>query len=240
MVTRSWRAAVFTTVGIMILLDVAAHAQSVDSILQKMRDTYGAMQSYSDTGVIVNEYGATDRHTFSTYFNRSPRHFLLEFNKQLGDRYVIWAEPDAFHTWWKTTAQQMDYPNPNNAPAISMSGRNTTGAALKVPALLYSKVNLGGDFNNFADVAMDGTENIGGHDCYRLVGRASDQYAATRKEVNIRKMTLWIDTSSSLLRQVREEWKAPGGGVNRVTTTYQPQANPTLDDARFKFVPPES
>jgi outer membrane lipoprotein-sorting protein len=220
------------------LLAVSARAQSADSVLQKMRDTYGAMRSYSDTGVIVNEYGVTDRHTFSTYFNRSPRHFLLEFNKQGGDRYVIWAEAEAFHTWWKITAQQMDYPNPNNAPAISMSGRNTTGAALKVPALLYSKVDLGGDFNNLADMALDGTENIGGQPCYRLVGRASDRYAATGKEVNVRKMTVWIDTSSSLLRQVREEWKAAGGGVSRVTTTYQPQANPTLDDAKFTFTPP--
>jgi outer membrane lipoprotein-sorting protein len=221
-----------------VLFALSAHAQSADSILQKMRDTYGGMKSYHDTGVIVNEYGATDRHTFSTDFNRSPRHFLLDFRKEGGDRYVIWAEPDAFHTWWKTTAQQTDYPNPNNAPAISMSGRNTTGASVKVAALLYSKVDLGGDFNNFADVTLDGTENIGGHDCYRLVGRASDRYAATGKEVNIRKMTLWIDSSSSLLRQVREEWKAAGGGVNRITTTYQPQANPTIDDAKFRFAPP--
>jgi len=221
-----------------VFIAVSARAQSADSVLQKMRDTYGAMKSYSDTGHIVNEYGATDRHTFSTYFNRSPRRFLLDFRKQGGDQFVIWADQDAFHTWWKTTTQQTDYPNPNNAPAISMSGRNTTSAALKAPALLYSKVDLGGDFNNFADITLDGTENIAGHDCYRLVGRASDRYAATDKEVNVRKMTVWVDTSSSLLRQVREEWKAAGGGVNRITTTYQPQANPTIDDGKFRFIPP--
>jgi outer membrane lipoprotein-sorting protein len=53
-------------------------------------------------------------------------------------------------------------------------------------------------------------------------------------------MTVWVDTSTSLLLQVREEWKAPGGGVNRITTTYQAQANPTLDEAKFRFTPPES
>ena len=216
-----------------------AQAQSADQILQKMRETYGAMKSYADTGVIVNEYGATDRHTFSTYFNRTPRHFLLDFRKQGGDQYVIWADPDGFHTWWKTTTQQTDYPNPNNAPAISLSGQNTRSAALKAPALLYSKVNLGGDFNNFADVTLDGTEDIAGHRCYRLVGRASDTYATTAKEVNIRKMTVFIDAASSLLRQVREEWKAAGGGFNRLSTTYQPQANVAVEEARFKFVPPQ-
>jgi outer membrane lipoprotein-sorting protein len=215
-------------------------ADGAEQILQKMRDTYTAMKSYADTGVIVNEYGGiSDRHTFSTSFSRAPRRFLLDFRKQGGDRYVIWADANAFHTWWKTTGQQTDYANPNNAPAISMSGRNTQNSGLKIPALLFSKVNLGGDFNNFADVALDGTEDVGGRRCNRLIGRASDRYAATDKEVNIRKMTLWIDAESSLIRQVREEWKGTPGSITRITTTYQPQANPTLDDAKFAFTPPQ-
>lgn len=221
-----------------VVLQTGAHAQSAESILQKAKDTYGAMKSYSDTGVIVEEYGATDRHTFSTYFNRSPRHFLLDFRKQGGDRYVIWADGDAFHTWWKTTGQQTDYPNPNNAPAISMSGQTTKNAALKAPTLLYSKADLGGVFGNFADVTLDGTEEIGGRRCYRVVGRASDVYKATQKEVNIRKMTVWIDSESYLVRQIREETKGPAGSVLRNTTTYQPQANVSVDEAKFKFAPP--
>jgi outer membrane lipoprotein-sorting protein len=215
-----------------------AHAQSVENILQKTRDTYAAMKSYADTGVIVREYGATDRHTFTTYFIRAPRHFLLDFKKEGGDRYVIWADADAFHTWWKTTAQQTDYANPKNAPAISLSGQNTGNSALKIPTLLYSKVDLGGDFNNFVDATLDGTEEIGGRRCYRVLGRASDSYAATSREVNVRKMTVWIDTESSLIRQIREEWKGAAGSVLRTTTTYQPQANPAIDPAKFNFVPP--
>ena len=225
-------------VCLMFAIANLSHAQSANEILQKMRDTYAAMKSYADTGVVLNDYGITDRHTFTTYFNRAPRHFILDFRKQGGDRFVIWADPDAFHTWWKTTGQQYDMPNPNNAGAISGSGQNTYGAALKIPTLLYSRAQLGGDFTNYTDAAMDGTENIDGLRCYRLLGKASDFYGATEKEVNIRKMIVWIDAQSFLIRQVRVESQG-AGRTNKVTTTYQPQMNPTIDDIRFKFTPPQ-
>lgn len=225
----------------LVSITPCAPAQTAESIVQKMHDTYAALKSYSDTGVILDEYGSSsaDRHTFTTNFNRAPRHFLLDFRKQSGDRFVVWGDPDAFHTWGKTTGQQYDYPNPNNVAAISMSGYNTKDSVLKVPPLLYSKAALGGFFNNFADPVLDGTEDIGGRRCYRVVGRVSDMYAATGKEVNLRKVTLWIDSESFLLRQVREEWKTVPGNRSRLITTLQPQANPTLDDSKFKFVAPQ-
>jgi outer membrane lipoprotein-sorting protein len=218
-----------------------AHAQNAESILQKARDTYLALKSYSDTGDILDEYGAgaKDKHTFATYFNRAPRHFLLEFRKQGGDQFVIWGDPDAFHTWWKTTAQQTDYPNPQNIPAISLSGYNTKGVAMKIPTLLYGKSQLAAALLAIADPVLDGTDAIGGYRCHRIAGRASDTYAATGKEVNIHRITVWIDGDSNLVRQVREEWKTTPGNISRITTTYQPQVNPTLPDNRFKFVPPE-
>jgi len=219
------------------LAAASALAQNADEIVQKMRDAYGVLNSYSDSAVIVREYGATDRHTFDTFFSRSPRHFLLDFHKQGGDRYVVWGDPDAFHTWWKTTMQTTDYPNPNNTAAITLSGPPTQDAIAKIPTLLYSKANLGGDFANFADSKLDGNEDIGGHACYRIAGKASDMYSATGKEVNIRKVVLWIDKQSFLLRQVREEWPPLGGTSTRVTTTYEPQANPPIEPAKFKFAP---
>jgi outer membrane lipoprotein-sorting protein len=219
----------------------ASHAQTAESVLQKTRDTYVALKSYADTGVVLSEYGSSsqDKHTFSTMFSRAPRHFLLDFHKQGGPRYVIWGDADAFHTWWQTTGQQYDYPNPNNTPAISLSGQNTGETALKIPTLLYGKSNLAAAMLNIADPVLDVAEDIGGRRCHRIVGRASDVYAATGKEVNIHKMTVWIDTESFLVRRVLEEWKALPGERKLVTTTYEPQANPTLQEARFKFVPPE-
>jgi outer membrane lipoprotein-sorting protein len=209
-------------------------------VLQRARDTYVELKSYADSGTILEEYGTSskDTHTFATYFIRAPRYFLLKFNKQGGDQYVIWGDPDAFHTWWKSTAQQTDYPNPQNIPAISQSDYNTKGAALKIPTLLYGKSELAARMLAISDPGETGLEDIGGNSCYRLTGRASDTYAATGKEVNVRRLTMWIDVSTYLVRQVREEWDATPGQRHRTTTIYQPQANPSLNDSRFKFVPP--
>jgi outer membrane lipoprotein-sorting protein len=222
-------------------LGLTAGAQTADSILQKTRDLYGNLNSYSDTGVVLNEYGTatTDRFTFTTHFNRVPRHFIHDFRKPGGGRYVIWADPDAFHTWTGGTGQQYDYPNPNNATALTMSAVQTYGTAMEIPTLLYAKAKLGGLLNNIADAVLDGTEELDGRRCYRIVGRMSDMYAATGREVNIRKATIWIDTDSSLVRQVKEEWKPLPGHRSRVTTTFQPQANPTINESKFRFVAPE-
>jgi hypothetical protein len=218
-----------------------AGAENPEDILQRTRAMYVALGSYADTGIVLSEYGTSsqDRHTFTTYFNRNPRHFVLDFRKQGGDQYVIWGDPDAFHTWWKTTGQQYDYPNPNNITAISQSGLNTGGSALKIPTLLYGKSALAAVLLTIADPVLDGTEEIGGRRCYRLTGRASDMYAATGKEVNIHKITVLIDAESLLIRKVLEEFKPRPGQRSRTITTFEPKANPSIEDSRLKFVPPE-
>ena len=212
---------------------------AADDILQKSRAIYAGLKSYSDTGVVTVEYGAdsVDKNAFVTRFSRAPRRFFLEYRAQSGGRYVVWGDPDAFHTWWKTTGDQYDYPNPDNLPAINGSGRNTGNAALKIPTLLYAKAPLLSDFANLSDVVDDGREPVGGHACYRLRGLARDVYTATGREANIRTMTLWIDSESLLIRKVLEEWKARPGTRSRVITSYEPQANVPIDEALFKFVP---
>lgn len=243
--TRYWRIAVtgFIALAMWTLLVASAHAQNADDILKKMKDTYASMKSYADTGVVLDHPDADSsnpilragaRHTFSTYFNRLPRHFLLDFHKNEGNRFVVWGDTDAFHNWDKFTGARYDYPNPNNTGAMTGSV-----AITKIPTLLYSKARLLSDFSYYDDIDIDGTETIEGHSCHRLVGRAHDEYAATGKQVNVRKMTVWIDTDSFLLRQISQEWKTPGGGFSRQTVTYEPQANPAIDEAKFKFTPPE-
>src|ERR1700722_16601506 len=153
----------------------APASETPENILQRARAMYGELQSYSDTGVVLKEYGPAgspgkDSDTFTTYFKRAHRHFLFDFHKQGGDEFVIWGDPDAFHTWWKTTGVQGDYPNPNNLPAFNLSDFQTAGSATKIPTLLYPKAALVGALTHFADAAVDGTENIGGHPCYRLIG----------------------------------------------------------------------
>jgi uncharacterized protein DUF2092 len=223
--------------GAIAVGSVPRGASDGDDILKRARAMYGDLRSYADTGVAIHEYGSatTDEFKFVTRFNRSPRRFYLESS---GGEYIIWADPDAFHTWAKLTGDQYDYPNPNNAPAIALSGQQTHGASNVVPPLLYSKAALGGVFQNFTDQTVDGIETVGGHRCHRILGTTRDVYAATGREVNVRKLTVWIDADSLLIRKVREEWKPLPGQRSRNTYVFEPQANPTIDDSRFRFTPP--
>jgi len=230
-------------VAAILLSSPRGRSAAAEDVLTRSRATYEALKSYEDTGVVLREYGyatspSRDRHAFKTVFSYAPRGFYFEFNKEGGDRYVIWGDPDAFHTWWKTTSGRSDYPNPNNIGAFSGAEVQTIGSSSKIPSLLYSKASLPSDFANFTDVTADGDEDIGGHKCHRLVGTARDVYAATERAVNVRKMIVWIDADSLLIRKVVEEWKPLPEQVNRTTTMFEPQANPSLDVSRFKFTPP--
>lgn len=228
-----------------VIFSAPAYAQNASEILKKMKDAYAAMKSYADKAVVLDLPDAMSsnpvlaklsRYTFTTNFSRSPRRFLLDYRTCDTCQYVVWADPDAFHNWNKATGDRYDYPNPNNTGAMTGSP-----AISKIPTLLYSKAALLSDFNYYDDVELDGTEAIEGHGCYRLVGRAHDEYAATGRVVNVRKMTVWIDAESFLIRRISQD-RGPtaGGGAHRIEqVTYQPQANPQLDGSRFRFVPPE-
>jgi hypothetical protein len=224
----------------LVVLVSSAGRSAADDVMARSRAMYAALQSYADVGTVTYEFGVSgkDKHTFSTLFRRTPRRLLLDFRKQGGDRYVVWGDPDAFHTWWKATGQQSDHPNPNNVPALNGSGQNTYGVGLKVPTLIYAKAQLLSDFANFTDRTAEGAEVVVGRSCHRVVGTASDVYGATSKEVNVRKMTVWIDADSLLIRKVLEEWKSIPGQISRITTVYEPQANPTIEESRFRFLPP--
>ena len=214
---------------------------AADDLLQQTRTMYTELRSYADTGVVIEEYGTSskDRHAFTTNFRRAPRGFAFDFKKDSGDRYVIWGDPDAFHTWWKTTGVKDDYPNPNNIGAFSTAGPNTYGSALKIPTLLYAKA-LPGPFTNFNDAVLDGTDVVGGHPCHRLTGTTYDTYGATGRQTNGRKLIVWIDADTLLIRKLVEERTPLPGQISRTTTTFEPQANPTLEDSRFRFTPPSA
>jgi outer membrane lipoprotein-sorting protein len=220
---------------------LAAHAaETPETILEHVRSVYAALTSYSDKGTVTKEYTATSRDTFSftTNLNRSPRHFLFDYSRPGGDRLVVWGDPEAFHTWWKATGQTNHYPNPSNTNALTLNDYPTSGAISKIVPLLYSKAGLPGTIAQFVPSRLVGIEQVGGSKCFKLEGTASDSYGATGNKVNIRTVTLWIDSTSYLVRKVSEERSATTGTLNRTTTTFEPQANPRIDDGAFKFTPP--
>ena len=226
-----------------------ATSSANDDVFARSLAMYAALRSYADTGTVEVQYGlakdpARDRHTFTTYFSRAPRGFYFDFNKNFNknggvDRYVIWGDPEAFHTWWKAINVKSDHPNPNNTGAFVAAGQQTAGSAMIIPPLLYSKAGLQAEFTNIKNPVVNGTETISGHQCYRVVATTSDVYGATGREVNIRNLTISFDVQSLLIRKLVVEPKDTiPGQINRRTTTFESQANPTLDASRFKFVPP--
>ncbi len=227
----------------LLLLQRSYAGEAPQEIMQRVRDTYGQLHSYSDSGVLLQEYGAAqspsrERSQFTTWFNRAPRRFHFEFRKAGGDRLVIWGDPGAFHTWWKATGVTADYPNPNNLPAINLSDFPTSGAVTKIPTLLYPKAALLGALTHFTDLTLAATEDLAGHRCYRLTGTSSDLYGQTGKAVNTRRLTVWIDASSMLIRQISEEYPVVAGQIHRITTSFEPQTDPALPEAGFGFTPP--
>jgi outer membrane lipoprotein-sorting protein len=215
--------------------------QTPAAILEHARSVYAGLTSYSDTGTVLKEYSPTsrDENSFATYFTRAPRHFMFDYRKAGGDRMVVWGDPDAFHVWWKTTGQVNEYPNPKNTGAIMNSDFPTSGAITKIPPLLYAKANLPGAIQTFEPDRLGEMEDVAGSKCYRLEGTTSDLYAQTGKKVNVRNLTVWIDSTSYLIRKILEEAPAAPGTLNRTTTTFDPRANPTLSDDTFKFIPPK-
>ena len=230
----------------LIISTAAAQLRAADGPLQRSRATYASLKSYADTGTVDFEFGPAaspihERHRFTTYF-RAPRHFYFDFVKQQNvDRFVVWADDEAFHSWWQQPGLTETYPKGQGSTAFVTGSVPTLHAITLVPALLFSQARLAGTLTEIVDPTSAGTEPINGRPCFKITGTAKSVYQASGHETNIRKTIVWIDTESLLVRRVFEEMQG-GAAVNvsRTTTTIDPQANPTLDDSRFKFTPARS
>jgi outer membrane lipoprotein-sorting protein len=244
MFVRKW--STLATVLAVALACAAAAAAPVtaptpEDIWQRSRAVYEGLTSYADTGVVLVEAPSiSESHAFTTRF-QAPRRLYFDFVKNEDvDRYVIWSDAEAFHTWWQTTGVEDEYPRGSGIGAFAQADYLTTGSALKLPPLIFPQSGLQGPLTNFKDFVLDGTEKIGGSTCYRLAGRTSDIYTATGREVNIRKMTVWIDSETLLIRKIFEDTPkgVPVSQFMHTTTTFEPQLNPALKDDAFDFEAP--
>jgi outer membrane lipoprotein-sorting protein len=232
------------------VLESSASLRAHDDPLARSRATYAALRTYSDTGIIVTETKLPDgpavveRHTFATYY-RAPRSFYFEFTKDpkvAKERFVVWSDAEAFHTWWSTTGVENAYPKGTGASAFALADYPTKGAVLQVPPLLFAQSGLKGALSNVVDASASGIEEIEGRRCHKLVGLTRDIYTQTEKEVKVRRATVWVDADTWLVRRILEDTPrgTPLGTVMRVTTTFDPRANPTIDDRQFRFEVPSS
>jgi outer membrane lipoprotein-sorting protein len=85
-------------------------------------------------------------------------------------------------------------------------------------------------------------ENVDGHPCYKIAGRIAIAYGSGNV-AGAHKAVLWIDKGSFLIRKLFEDTPDEDSGsgfISTITTTFDPQANPKVDAARFNFKVPSN
>jgi outer membrane lipoprotein-sorting protein len=217
--------------------------------LDRSRKAYAALKSYADSGTVVVENASkgvdltTSRYTFKTYY-RAPSHFLFEFNKEAvpgADHYVAWGDARAFHMWSAALGEDT-YPPGFATTAFSFGNGLTLNTVLKVAPLVYRVEELWNILTEFGEPKDTGSEPVGGRPCRKVEGLARWLYLRPyTKVVNARQATVWIDAETMLVRKVFEDTPKEHftGDVHRVTTTFEPQSNPPLEDNNFTFTAPK-
>ena len=221
------------------------NAPAFTGALDKTAAKYASLKSYSDSGTITYEFSSgstdpvqTERYTFTTYY-RAPRQFIFDFKKGPNaddERLVIWTDSADINTWWSATKVHETYPKGQGDSAFALSSFPTKGSVMKIPTLLFSGAGLHGPLTDFKQEHTDPDEAINGHRCFKLVGEVALAYG-TGAVTESTPTTIWIDAESSLVRKILED-TSKSGAIDRVTTTFEPQADPKIEDSRFKFTPP--
>jgi outer membrane lipoprotein-sorting protein len=223
-------------------------APSAPELVERSRAVYTTLKSYADRGEVLDQFGPkaenSYRHTFRTYF-RAPRHFLFEFTQDAragGNRIVVWCDGGDFQSWSSATQQHATYPRGSNTAALAFQQfASSTGRSITlIPALVFQGSGLFSSYGEFGDAVAAGSEKIGDAQAIKLDGVARSRYEKTQRETNVRRATVWIDPQTQLLRRILEDTPEglPSSAVMRITTTLQPQANPTLADSVFQFTVP--
>ncbi len=237
----------FIVMSLVLAVAIQAHAQtgsSAKNIYERTLATYAALKTYSDTGTVATEYrdageAIKEQHTFKTFY-RAPREFFFEFKEDQtagGEQFVIWCNGGDFQTWWSETRVHEKYEKGRGSTAFALAALPTKESALQIAPLIFSQSELHGAISNLKEPRLAGTENINGRNCYKLVAETRE----TGLGEDARKTTVWIDAENYLVRKVFEDTpQGTGAGIiSRVTTTFEPKANPTIEASRFAFSPPK-
>ena len=226
-----------------------------EDALARSYAAYAALTSYADSGTVIEETGGfQDRYAFRTYLTRKPRNLLLAFRfvetayknnyKVKGDHEtVIWMENGNLQTWDSKSQEHQTYPEEGGRQVQALTSANyaTRGVSVLVPSLIYTKASMAGVIQATEDATAAGEETIGGHRCLKVMGVERWRYPSGQV-TGVRPVTLWIDAETYLIRKIFEATpKSAGHGViQQRITTFEPQANPSLDASRFRYAVPES
>jgi outer membrane lipoprotein-sorting protein len=226
--------------------------RSLPPLLTEAIARYAALTSYADTGTVVEEVGGMIHESaVRTSFRRATRDLYLDFEPlrtrypglndhvvaDTGQRVVIWMAKGAMQTYSFYFARHTIVAADQQPNTLKGEIASTRGTAALIPSLLYPKALLPGTLLQLEQASAGGADAIAGHRCHVVTGEAAEYYPSGRR-TNVRKVTVWLDAESLLVRQVREDLVAETGS-HRLTVTLDPVANPAIADTAFAFsVPP--
>src|ERR1700733_5577966 len=146
---------------------------TADDIVKAMASTYRSAPAYSDRGEQVEDFTKFKaRRTFSTAFVR-PDRFRFEYRDE-GDPnrpYVIWTDgTGVFSQWYVRPGIVATEAGLGEAIGAAAGGSSRT--SYTIPGLLMPELVGGFTLVASKDLRIDGSEAIGGHMCWRLVGHS--------------------------------------------------------------------
>lgn len=205
---------------------------SAQEILDRAVDTYLGCQSYRDRGlvriVIFESRGErVVERPFETAFERNGR-FRFEFadRDMLGRNriYIVWTDGQDVLTWWdlKPEIESKGSLSAAIAGATGVSG----GSAHRVPVLLMPDRVSGRSPAYMTDLERHANEIVESVECFTISGDHGGHQT-----------TLWIDTSSFLIRRTAWEMEGDGFRAER-TTTYDPAIDIEIPAEDLAFEPP--
>jgi hypothetical protein len=227
-------------------------AAGLPDVLVNSIKYYSTLTSYADTGTVrIETAGTVDDARFTTYFRRVTRDLYLDFQAltsltratkfsidMSAYRTVIWMFKGDMQTYdRRTDAHEAINPEGGGqVRALQNANYASHGVSILIPSLLFSKSQLPSTILQIEEAQLAGAEDVGGRRCHKIAGVAAGYYPSGQR-TGVRPVTVWIDTESRLIRRVFEDTPKgyPAGGVSRLTITFQPQANPTIDDTKFQF-----
>ncbi|HKS57631.1 MAG TPA: hypothetical protein VJS12_20200 [Steroidobacteraceae bacterium] len=249
---RSTLAGIVLVGALLAATGVASAADDGMDLLQRSMAVYSSLPTYTDSGTAVREGpGLVDRWKFQTYFSR-PLNFRFDFQGVTSQSAGLTMDASTQHVvlWMiegelQSFNQQMRSHNTigrtgNQPGELSNASAYTAGTSVLVPSLLFSKSDLPGTIRQIREAAHAGLESVNGHRCHKIVGTAAQFYPTGRK-TNVRQVTVWLDEQSLLVRKVFEDTPQgyPAGAYLRLTINLDPQANPKLEPANFRFTLPK-
>lgn len=208
-------------------------ALTAAQILTGMAETYQRCKTYRDSGVVKTVFIMPDQRTrtvekpFTTAFVR-PDRFRFEYQDNSLNRttrYIVWREGTKVQIWWDIKPGVTEQPSLRSA--LSAAAGVSGGSSLLLPALLLPSEIPPYRLAQITEVARIEDAKLGEVECFRVQGKFANDL-----------MTLWIDSTTFLLRRIDTGHSFDAFRTETTTTYEAPAKDNPVSEEKLAFNPP--